>query len=451
MSMGNVDVAILGGGFNAMYSAYSLSKKGLSVALCVDGDTLGGVMRSLVWNNLVADLGVHNLDLRRESSSAFYKEILKADLITWQQSDFASFNGTSLTKGIEYPNLDGIRAFNLNSVNSSVIAGRKSKAHIDDLKNFLLRRFGKPIQEFILGQIARFTDANPKILAPSCLVSLGFFSRVFFGSDLLMEKLKSSHPHFNEAYAVTVFSKKKEFLGLNGFSNLFGYPKGGLLTFCKNMEDYLAKEKVKIFYSKIKNCKLEGDIKIIKNFNGEAISAKRVFSTIPIRRNGELFLNKKYQDYENIGGIILVLFHVKDKQLGEKIFHEYVNDFSDDAKFFRVGAVGIKAEKKDEGIICVEIPFVPKNSDKNVEISTKSIWQRVKDIKFVKENLEYYDARIIEHKRAYSFLTLSEEKKDEQLAKILEKKDIYSVPSELRGRESFITYFENSKFCQELR
>ena len=81
MSMGNVDVAILGGGFNAMYSAYSLSKKGLSVALCVDGDTLGGVMRSLVWNNLVADLGVHNLDLRRESSSTFYKEILKTDLI----------------------------------------------------------------------------------------------------------------------------------------------------------------------------------------------------------------------------------------------------------------------------------------------------------------------------------------------------------------------------------
>ena len=49
--------------------------------------------------------------------------------------------------------------------------------------------------------------------------------------------------------------------------------------------------------------------------------------------------------------------------------------------FSGVGAVGIKAEKKDEGIICVEIPFVPKNADKNVEISTKSIWKKSKRYK----------------------------------------------------------------------
>jgi protoporphyrinogen oxidase len=451
MSTRNVDIVILGGGFNAIYSAYSLSKKGLSVALFVDGDTLGGVMRSLVWNNIVADLGIHNLDLRTERSNIFYNEILKNDLITWQRSDFASFNGTSLTMGIECPNLDGIRNFNLNALNSSVIAGSQSMIQTDNLENFLLKRFGKPIQKFILEQIARFTDANPKVLAASCLASIGFLSRVFFGSDLQMEKLKSSSAYFNEAYAVTQFSEKKEFLGLNGCGNLFGYPKGGLLTFCKKIEDYFVKNKVQTFYSKIKSCKLEGDVKIIKNCNGEAISAKRVFSTIPIRRISEFFLNKKLEDYENIGGIRLVLFYVKGKKLEEKISLEYINDFSDNAKFFRVGAVGIKAEKADEGIVCVEVPFVPKNSQENTRINVNSIWKRVKDINFVKDNLEYYDAQIIEYKRAYSFLTLNEERKDKQLTKILEKKDIFSVPSELRGRESFITYFENSEFCQEFR
>ena len=122
---------------------------------------------------------------------------------------------------------------------------------------------------------------------------------------------------------------------MNGFSNLFGYPKGGPLTFCEKYGRLSGeRENQDFFILKIKNCKVEGDIKIIKNFNGEFIFAKRVFSTIPIRRNGELFLDRKSQDYKNIGGIILVLFHVKDKKLEEKIFHEYVNDFSDDAKFF---------------------------------------------------------------------------------------------------------------------
>ena len=444
-----VDIIVLGNGFNALYSAYYFKKKGLSVALLLDGKPLGGVMRSVQWKNLTVDLGVHNLDLRRKSSRDFYNEILGKDLIQWEKSDFASFNGIKFTKGIECPDLEGVEGFDLGTLNCSIAANKRAKIPAKNLKDLIDFRFGYPLSDYIEKQARRFTSADLNKLSPKCIESLSFLSRVFFRSDKEMEKQKSSKPYYNEAYAVSAFSKEKEFLGSNAYGKTFGYPKGGLLTFCRKFEDYSKENKIKLISGKVVKCSNLNQLKKIE-LDNETICSKQIYSTIPIRQTYEMFLGEKYDDYKNIGGTILVAYRIKGKNLGKEIGYEYIHDFSPDAQFFRVGAVGIKAEEIAEGIVCVEIPFDPKkSSSKSHEIKPERVWKRIRDLKFVGSCQDYCDVKILKHGRTHTFLTIKEEREDGKLEGILKDREIYTVPTLLRGREAFINYFKINQYPED--
>lgn len=443
------DVIVLGNGFNALYSAYYYRKKGLSVALLLDRKPLGGAMRSFQWENLTVDLGVHNLDLRRKSSRDFYKEILGKDLISWEKSDFASFNGIKFTNGIECPDLEGVTGFDLGTLNSSIAAHKNAKMPAKNFKDLIGSRFGYPVSDYIEKQARRFTSADLNKLSPRCIESLSFLSRVFFRSDKVMERQKLSKPYYNEAYAVSAFSKKKEFLGSNAHGKTFGYPKGGLLTFCRKFEDYLKKNKITLISGKVLKCRIMDQLKKIELEN-EIICSDHIYSTIPIRQTYEMFVGEKYNDYRNIGGTILVAYRIKGANLGQGIGYEYIHDFSSDAQFFRVGAVSIKAEKRAEGIVCVEIPFDPKkSSSKSHEINPERIWKRVKDLKFVKAYSSYCDFKILKHGRTHTFLTVKEEREDRKLQDRLEDRKIDTIPSLLRGREAFIDHFKINQFPKD--
>ena len=196
---------------------------------------------------------------------------------------------------------------------------------------------------------------------------------------------------------------------------------------------------------------MENNAYVIANQIGEKIFSKNIFSTLPIRRTYELIMKKKYQDYKNIGGTCLVLFYVNHSKLNELVSHEYINDFSDTALFFRVGAVGIKAEKKSDGIICAEIPFIPNHQFQEKKISEKKIWSRIKELNFVANEVEYHDVKVLKHNRTSVYLTLIEEIEDIDMSKELAQKLIYTVPSSIRGRESFIKLFEITRRSQVLK
>ena len=437
------EIAILGAGFNSIYSCYRKLKDGKKVKLFLDGKKFGASMNSIKWKDNTVDLGAHNLDLRTKIAKSFFSEILDDDLLILKKPIFGSLSKNKVTNGIEFANFDNNPSYKLDDLIKSIMGKKNRYVVHNSLEEHLYKRFGDLLFPFFEQQVKRFTSAKLSQLSKNSIFSLDFLSRIFFQCDAKMEKYKLQSPLLDNAFAVSTSSKENKFLGLNAVSMEHGYPKGGLGTFCRRAEKYLLDNGAIIVPGEIKKINLKKhSIEIVDN-NWNIHVTEKVFSGMPARQTFQFFTDISQLPYRFFGGTALQLFKIDLKDHKKGISHDYLHDFNMTSDFFRASAIQIRAQKLKTGVISVEIPYDPAKEKRDFSVNRDRIWRRLKEIGFAPEDSNYIDHTVFSHDKTYVFPTVEESIFDDEIMKNLKENKIYTCPSFLRGRSAFIHFFEN--------
>jgi len=230
--MNSTDIAIVGGGFSGIYSAWRLASTGAKVTLFEASDQLGGAsLQSHQWHEHWLDNGTHNLDLRSKKNNDFFEDILGSELKIIDQHSWASTIDTHWTFGLESPDL----SVDAPDLSSDILREMQQlseerdkslrKQHDSEmpLSQWYENNYGHKLSKVILPMIRKATGSDPHMMSVGAANTLGIFTRIKLDVDQEMIHRKSSSPFWNEKLAVTLDCNDERYLGSN-INPKFGYP-----------------------------------------------------------------------------------------------------------------------------------------------------------------------------------------------------------------------------------
>ena len=429
-----MNIAILGNGFGAIFSAYQLTKLGHKCFLYLDNKSFGGVLNTLAWEKYDIDLGAQDLEVRDQISNDFYEDILGTMLLKKSNPKYGSINNGLITEGLETPDISK-ENFAISCLNHTPIELENPTNQKISLQQYINYKYGENALPYFCQQIKRFTSASMDELHPININQISFLDRVFIYSNEVMEEYKSLSDFNNLRLGVTYDSTKSEFLGRNIIRSQ-GYPLNGFKTLVQKLSNYFNDQNIGIFHKQIENISKDKKIIIADN---EQFKFDHILSFVSFPRMLKLLdCEKVERKYQFNSGTLLQIFEVE--KINEKFKWNYLQNFDLSLPFFRASSINSKFSYNDKGILSVEVPLPSNNVDHVDKNFTQEIWEAVKigcDLP-VDEKMGKHTSFIA--RNTSRFLTHAEYADEQQMINDWATKSITQFPSWLRGRTVTAAY-----------
>ncbi|MDB3935554.1 FAD-dependent oxidoreductase [Granulosicoccus sp.] len=469
------DVAIVGGGFTGIYSAWKLANAGMQVTLFESAEQLGGAsMSSHLWQGHWVDNGTHNLDLRSDEGYDFFSDILGSDLHIIEQHNWASTIGGQWTPGIESPDfsvnaektsrlalrqmqklrdgLDETESTSRWSNNSSVfqstkcLSQRTQSSSESTLARWYTDNYGEVLAKSINPMIRKASGSQAGLMSADALKTLDMFRRIKLGEDHEMIDLKKSSEFWDQRLAVTLSCGDERYLGMN-IKPRFGYPgRQGLGGFGRHALRRLNDLGVNICTSEAV-ISLSNKNSIFQIQSGEQkLKSKKLLWTLPDHVLAQLIgLKTDLRQYQLPVGFSLYAFEVPRHCVAGP---DYLCDFGQDTLAFRYSHPSRYTNSytnDDFGYVLVEIPTHPKDMQvlQTPEFK-KRAWQDLLASGYLHENSHYRNSICWPLMVGYSvpcpgFLKIYSEYLQELEVQL---PGVKTIEPGLRGRSAFISGYE---------
>lgn len=445
------DVAVVGGGFAGIYSAWRLARSGKRVALVEAADFIGGNLKSREWEGYWLDNGTHNFDLRTKIGEDFYTDILGDDILIFEDQQWACTTGSSWTEGFEMPDLSahdpGLceRALSeLAAISRTKPLGKGFAGYID----YYRQNYGDTLTNALIPMMKKYTGSDPHEFAVEARTALGMFSRPKLGSDDEMINLKETGSFWDDRLGVSLMSGDDRFSG-KSVNKRCAYPKQyGLNGFCLSAHKRLIDLGVEIF--------LSSPVTDIKHRNGgltvtageNSISCGQLFWSLPdIVLVKVLGIDVDLMKSAIPVGTCFFGFEVHEKDI---LGPDYLQDYSTDRLPFRYNRQGVYSNQtRDDGstLVVAEVPCHPKDiSTLLTDANKAAAWSAMLDTGFLRKNARATKAVSFGHPVAYTMPKIGW-KSDYETAKhkINEFSDlIVGIEFGYRGRFSFMTFYDQT-------
>lgn len=440
------DLVIIGGGFAGIYSAWRSARAGLRVAIIDQAGHLGGSMRSVETLGYLVDIGTHNLDLRTDRSAEFYADILGDNLKVLQDYSWASTTGRAWTSGFEMPDFSTSDA-ELCQLALAELAAPKSDPELGDgYLDLLNRRFGASLTARLVPMVEKVIGGTADELDKSAADSLGMFSRVKLGTDEAMVKLKSSSQRMDDILAVTLSSGASQFLGKSATLK-WGYPAhAALRAFCEAAESRLRALGVDLFLnSTVENLECRRDS---INLQANETPFDTRFLLWTLHDNSLLRILGVNLDISAASLPVGAAVHVFEVQQDDILGPAYLHDFTENRACFRYASAGCySGQVRPDGrtFVLAEIPCHPARI-KYAEDLSMVAWDDLKASGFLHHEATATQHTVLSYPVAYSLPKKGWEpiiQAGEQAVKDLSGQ-ILQIPFGHRGRDRFMTFFENT-------
>lgn len=447
------DLVIIGGGFAGIYSAWLSARAGLRVALVDQAEHLGGSMRSVETLGYLVDIGTHNLDLRTARNAEFYSDILEDNLKVFQDQSWASTTGRAWTSGFEMPDFSTSDAELCQLALAELAAFQRDPDTADGYLDLLKSRFGPSLAARLVPMVEKVIGGSADELDKSAADSLGMFSRVKLGTDEAMVNLKSSSQRMDDILAVTLSSGASQFLG-KSTTLKWGYPKqGALRAFCDAAESRLRAIGVDLFLSStVENLNRRRD-SITLTANGKSFDTRFLLWTL--HDNSLLRTLGVNLDISTASVPVGAAVHVFEVQQDDILGPAYLHDFTQNRACFRYASAGCysgQVQPDGRTFVLAEIPCHPARI-KSAESLATVAWDDIRASGFLRREATATQHTVLSYPVAYSLPKKGWEpaiKEGRTAIKALSRR-ILQIPFGHRGRDRFMTFFENtiSQFLTE--
>lgn len=447
------DLVIVGGGFAGIYSAWRSARAGLRVALVDQAGYLGGTMRSAETLGYLVDIGTHNLDLRTARNTDFYVDILGDNLKILHDYSWASTTGRVWTSGFEMPDFSTSDVEFCHLALAELAASQHDPEMEDGYLDLLNSKFGTRLAARLVPMVEKVIGGSADELDKSAADSLGMFSRVKLGTDEDMVKLKSNSPRMDNVLAVTLTSGASQFLGKSA-TRKWGYPSHrALRAFCDAAESRLQELGVDLFLnSTVKNLECRPN-SINLHVNEKSFDTHFLLWTL--HDNSLLRTLDVNLDISSASMPVGAVIHVFEVMQNEISGPAYLHDFAENRACFRYARAGCySGQVRPDGstFVLAEIPCRP-DRIKTAEGLATVAWDDLKASGFLLPEAAATQHAVLSYPVAYSLPKKGWEpviQAGEQVVKGLSSQ-ILQIPFGHRGRDRFMTFFENtiSQFLTE--
>jgi len=389
-------IAIIGGGFHGICSAYILAKKGYKVSLIDTGKTLGGVMASIEHDGYIYDLGCHLFDNSYKKLSDLLKELL-SDKFVPHKTVYAS-----IVNGIKTENTDAPNLANLGKARSATILYEliekiisKTDTPIGSLADLVEANFGSSAA-IALNEIYHKKTRSTFEALSSTVFDTILPSRLYFLEDNIARFLKK-HPELDQKIAVESMHNPLKFYGnridVSKTDYRQFYPaERGMRGFCEQAEKKLADIGVKIYKStfcqKIDHSDKGCHISLIDQSPQKTwqMNSDVVFWAGDVSKLAEIITYPEdLAAYNQPVALAVFYFNVPEDQIGK---YSYIHNFDTKDLISRVSApsrYGSAVAPKGMGYVCAELTTkVGSDIWQNTEAKTAAVWQEILDMGFVK-------------------------------------------------------------------
>lgn len=446
--MKSYDVAVVGGGFAGVYSAWRLARDGASVVLIEASGHLGGTLWSWDWRGFLVDPGTHNFDLRSQIGTEFYEDILGANLLVRDTCDWASTTDQTWSHGFEMPDFShddvALCAKVLDElVGMSADAGTRKAANFDE---WLREHFGPTLATRLKPMVEKTIGYESSDLAVEAKDVLSMFSRPKLGSDVEMEALKSSDSFFDERIGVSLAVMEPRFQG-KSVVRKFGYPsEGALRSFCISVEKRLKELGVIILkQTTVERIEARTD-ELDLGTNRGRLSADRVFWSLHDQGltdvlNIEINTRKAALPV----GSAFYAFQIKNYDI---LGPDYLNDFSPNRmphRYNRCGVYSGQVRKDGSTFVMAEVPSHPSKLPTLLcNDAMTQAWESMRQSGFISSNAECQAGGFWGYPVAYSLPLVGW--KDvvmqtfDAVRNVSER--ILTIEFGHRGRHAFMVYYD---------
>lgn len=447
--MRTYDTVIAGAGFAGIYTAWRLAKAGQSVAIVEAADKIGGILQSRQWREFWLDNGTHNFDIRTPIGEEFYSDILRENILIFEDQTWASTTDRTWTAGFEMPDfsLDD-PAFCKQVLSELDTLKQKAPSNLNNQTYMELYKasYGSALQERLYPMMRKFTGSKPDEFSIDARESMRMFSRPKLGSDAQMAALKSSDLFWNQRLGVSLQCSNPEFIEKN-VRNRFAYPaQKGMKGFCDAAHNRLVQLGVDIFLSS-EVYSISGALgKVHVSAGHHSLIARKLFWSLP-----ELLLTKIMEidvdltSYAVPVGTCFFAFEVPvDKILGP----DYLQDYSLDRTPFRYNRQGLYSNQinsNGHSLVMAEVPCHPKDI---AQISTRKVADRVFQdmckVGYLEPDTKNVSTTFWGHPVAYTIPKVDWQKtyNNAQAQIRARSKDVIGIELGYRGRLNFMKFYE---------
>jgi len=367
-------IVILGAGITALSTAYKLAQtNNYDITLLEKDDVVGGLAKSIKFNDVISDLGPHRIFSHYPEVLNFIKQIAREDFI------YVSRKSKIFIKNrfVEYPIKSGeiLKTFGFSASIQSFfsfitqkIKKLFSSPELNSYSEYIKNYFGKYLYGLLFHQYAKKVwGIEPEQISAD--VARTRVSAGGLGTVIRQKILGESSTN------------------LTTVKNL-GYIKGGIGKLSQKMADELAKQGVKIVLSaNFQDINFEND-KITLNFKHneilETLHSEFCVSTIPITNLVDKILNKKYDTkiseliniFQYINTVFVFLI-VKRSRISENSWLYFPEADIIFNRGYESKNFDSSLAPKDESVICLEVTYL--KGDTIDKQSDNAIIEKVKE------------------------------------------------------------------------
>ncbi|MBL9051076.1 MAG: NAD(P)-binding protein [Tabrizicola sp.] len=439
------DVAIIGGGFAGIYSAWRCAHAGLKVLLVEKDDHLGGALHSVEKLGYLVDIGAHHLDLRAPRDAEFYGDILGGSLKIIENHGWASTTGGAFTFGLEVPDFSTSDTDLCAKALSELAQIRESEVQPEGLQDWLSWKFGTTLSTHLGAIVAKVTGAPASALDRAAASGLGMLSRVKLGSDSEMVALKGQSEILNDRLAVSLACRDIRFLGKNNTFR-FGYPaSGSLRAFCTSAAERLTELKVEIRLGESILDISSRPESVSLTLSDSKATARSVLWTLP--ENGLLKLLRLDSEVSMASQPVGAVIHVFEVGVDDILGPSYVHDFSPDRVSFRYSRPGTySGQIRPDGrtFVLAEIPCHPAHVDHSTGLQNHA-WRDLVASGYLRGDAQCLGHASLQYPVAYALPRPGWQPIVDRAKTLISESvpRILSIPFKQRGRDSFMTYFDD--------
>lgn len=447
--MKHYDILIAGAGFAGIYAAWRLSRAGAKVALIEAADKIGGNLQSRHWNGYWVDNGTHNFDIRTPIGEAFYTDILRDNILIWDDQQWACTTDKTWTTGFEMPDFSVDFPDIAQKALSDLRALQTSPECPvpDHYLDWYRQNYGDTLTEAITPMLQKYTGSDPAQFSSDARGSLGMFSRPKLGSDAEMIALKEASAFWDDRVGVSLMSGDDRFAG-KSTNKRFAYPaKNGLKGFCDAAQNRLTEMGVDIYTGHGVSAITDTENAVVITAGETQLSGGKLFWSLP-----EVVLAKVLNiDVDLMSSAVPVgtcffAFEVpEDSILGP----DYLQDFSQHRLPFRYNKVGVYGEQtKADGktLVTAEVPSHPANiKSVTTDANQQRAWAALLDTGYLKAGTEASDAMYWGHPVAYTMPKAGWRTPYEKAQALFKETSerIVGVEFGYRGRFNFMMFYED--------
>lgn len=454
--MSRYDIAIVGGGFAGVYTAWRLVRDGASVVLIESSDHLGGTLWSWEWRGFLVDPGAHNFDLRSQIGAEFYEDILGSNLSVSDKVNWGSMTDLTWTYGFEMPDFSQddpvFCATGLSELKSlSLHSDTREPKNYDE---WLLKNFGPTLATRLKPMVEKTIGHESSNLAVEAKDALSMFARPKLGSDKEMEALKLSNKFFDDRVGVSLAAKEPRFQG-KSVVRKFGYPsQGALRSFCISVEKRLRDLGVTI----LKQTAVVGIVpkttELALETSRDQVFADRVFWSLPDQGLTNLLnIDIDTRKAALPVGSAFYAFQVKTRDI---LGPDYLQDFSPKRAPYRYNRCGVYSNQVlDDGstFVMAEVPSHPSKIATllNTDAMTEA-WDSMRESGFVRSTAKLEAAGFWGYPVAFTLPLVGWRDIVQQTSAAVRgvSERISTIEFGHRGRHAFMMHYE-SKLQSELK